>query len=212
MITIVEPDLPKGRTGMSATESQVGHLAELARAGDRASFEQLVSLFHNEIFRMVYYRSGSRMDAEDLTQEIFVKAFRSMPTLNDIYRFRPWLYRIAVNRVHDFHRKRRFLVFFGSEGEGKEFESADRQTHHDPEALGHLMRQEFWEQVRGFTGKLGRWEREVFLLRFLDQLGIREIAQVLHKSESAVKTHLYRALRKFKGNPEIVCLLEAKCL
>ena len=74
------------------------------------------------------------------------------------------------------------------------------------------MRQEFWEQVRSFTGKLGRWEREVFLLRFLDQLGIREIAQVLHKSESAVKTHLYRALGKFKGNPEIVRLLEAKCL
>ena len=165
MITIVEPDLPKGRTGMSATESQVGHLVELARAGDRASFELLVSLFHNEIFRMVYYRSGSRMDAEDLTQEIFVKAFRSMPTLNDVHCFRPWLYRIAVNRVHDFHRKRRFLVFLGSEGEGKEFESADRQPHHDPEALGHLMRQEFWEQVRSFTGKLGRWEREVFLLR-----------------------------------------------
>ena len=56
--------------------------------------------------------------------------------------------------------------------------------------------------------KLSRWEREVFLLRFPDQLGIREIAQILRKSESAVKTHLYRAIEKFRESPELVQLLQ----
>ena len=49
-------------------------------------------------------------------------------------------------------------------------------------------------------GQLSKMEQEVFLLRFLDELGIKEIAEVLHKSESTVKTHLYRALGKFKND------------
>ncbi len=56
--------------------------------------------------------------------------------------------------------------------------------------------------------KLSRWEREVFLLKYLDQLTIREISQILNKSESAVKTHLYRAIGKFKKCPEFIQMLQ----
>ena len=61
-----------------------------------------------------------------------------------------------------------------------------------------------------FTNKLSRWEREVFHLRFLDQLGIKEIAMVLSKSESTIKTHLYRALHKFKETPELNSVLQGE--
>jgi len=198
------------RTEMGANKSQVAFLAESAQAGNRSSFEKLVGMFQAKIFRMAYYRTGSHMDAEDLTQDTFVKAFKGLPKLKDANLFRPWLFTIALNTVRDFKRKKRILLFFGIEGESKNFEQADLEIYENPQALSHLIREEFWQHVRHFTKTLSRWEREVFLLRFLDQLSIKEIAHVLYKSESAVKTHLYRSLRKFKDNPELALLLQGE--
>ena len=192
---------------MSGTAPQVTSLARRAKDGDRGAFDQLVELFQEPIFRMVYYRTGSNMDAEDLTQDIFMKAFRSLHTLKDKTRFRSWLFTIAVNRVRDFHKKKRFLVFFDREGEMKDPDASHMEINDDSKEVTHMMRREFWDHVRNFADKLSRWEREVFLLRFLDDLTIREIAQALSKSESAVKTHLYRAIKKFKANNELTRLL-----
>ena len=193
---------------MTEDSSRVGDLAERAQAGSRSSFEQLIHMFQDKIFRMVYYRIGSRMDAEDLTQDIFEKALRNLKGLREVKRFRPWLFSIAVNRVRDFKRKKRVLVFLGGKDERENLGHEDRVPHNSPQTLRHLLRREFWEQMRNFLDKLGRSEREVFILRFLDQLSIREITHVLHKSESAVKTHLYRSLYKFKRDRTLVRMLE----
>ena len=88
--------------------NQVSTLVEQARAGDRNAFEKLIALHQDEIFRLVFFRTRSRFDAEDLTQDIFMAAFKYLPQLKDSDRFRPWLYKIALNRVHDFHRKNKF--------------------------------------------------------------------------------------------------------
>ncbi len=83
------------------------------------------------------------------------------------------------------------------------------KTISDPaEPLDYLLRKEFWEKIASFLGALSRFEREVFLLRFMDHLSIKEIAEVLRKSESSVKTHLYRALRKFRRETGILQLME----
>ena len=79
---------------------------------------------------------------------------------------------------------------------------------HEPDGLETVLKQEFWKQVEDFSKNLSRWEREVFYLRFLDQLNIREIARIINKSESATKTHLYRAIAKFKRHSATRQLLE----
>jgi len=84
----------------------------------------------------------------------------------------------------------------------------DTQTHDQPEAIDELIKQDFWKQIGLIIDKLPRMEREVFLLRFLDLLSIREISIVLKKSESTVKTHLYRALVKFRKNSSTLQLLK----
>ncbi|MBC8394728.1 MAG: RNA polymerase sigma factor [Deltaproteobacteria bacterium] len=172
-------------------------LVEKAKAGNSISMEQLVDLFHQDIFRMVYYRTRSKMDAEDLTQEIFIKMFKSLRRLNDARKFRAWLYRIAVNCVRDFHRKKNMLTFFGTISNLEESIPND-QNPNNP--IFTLMRKEFLNRLHEFTKALPRWEREVFLLRFVDDLGIREIADVLNKNDSTIKTHLYRALKKMRQN------------
>jgi RNA polymerase sigma-70 factor (ECF subfamily) len=187
---------------------RVSALVEKARAGDRDAFEQLISLYQNEIFRLVFFRTRSRMDSEDLTQDIFLSAFKYLSQLKDSDRFRPWLYRIAINRVRDFHRKKKFLAFFGITEEKDEAEPADVELHSRPEALDKVIRDEFWSHVTQLTTRFSRMEKEVFALRFIDELSLKEIAQTLHKSESAVKTHLYRAIKKFKEDSALSGFLE----
>ncbi len=70
------------------------------------------------------------------------------------------------------------------------------------------MRQNFWRQFEEVLNRLSYLEKEVFLLRFLDQLGINEISVTLNKNESTVKTHLYRALKKLKYDDSVKRLLK----
>lgn len=176
---------------------EIAALADNARNGNRWSFQELVSIFQEDIYRLVYYRTFSRMDAEDITQEVFVQAYRKLKSLNDTQKFRAWLYTIAVNRCNDFLKKKKYLSLlrmrsvqeqeFVEEGKGMSNNYTDS-----------IAKKRFWEQVRSLLDKLSAMEREVFTLRFMDHRNINEIAVILDKSESTVKTHLYRALNKVR--------------
>lgn len=199
-----------GQGGMSkahsADERQSGSEAsqtvlwvQQAQAGDRVAFHRLVDRFQPEIYRMIYYRTRSQMDAEDLTQDVFLKTFKHIGRLKSPKVFRSWLYRIAVNRLKDYYRHKQFKSLF-------RFISTDEETFQEPEemtlapqAADNLDREAFWQQVKMMLAKLSRMEREVFLLRFFDQLTIKEITSALGKSESTIKTQLYRALYKVRN-------------
>ena len=176
----------------NATESIAG-LATAASKGDRSALNRLAGMFYKEIFRMIYFRTLSRMDAEDLVQDVFMRMAEKLPGLKDKTLFRAWLYRIAVNRVHDFHRRNKIKAVFGVRPDS-EPDAADP----NPGAAPAVEQKEFANMLRSFAGRLSRWEKEIFLLRFLDELEIGEIARTLKKNENTVKTHLYRAVAKFK--------------
>ena len=96
----------------SGSSSRISSLVAKARDGNILAFNQIVNLFQDDVFRMVYYRTQSQMDAEDITQDVFLKAFKHLSSLKDTGRFRNWLYRIALNRIRDFYRKKRILSIF----------------------------------------------------------------------------------------------------
>lgn len=193
----------KSNAGTSDVESGITSLVIKAKNGSTFAFDQLVDMFQQDIFRMVYYRIRSHVDAEDITQEVFIQAFKNLTGLKAVERFRSWLFRIALNRVRDHYRKKRFQALFGRFNEEGAPIQSDIEPNDNPEAVNRLLKRDFWKQVSLFTDKLSRMEREVFLLRFFDQLSIKEIAGVLKKSESTVKTHLYRSLSKFKTEPSL---------
>ena len=176
---------------------KTAELAEKARNGNRMSFQELVSMFQEDIYRLAYYRTYSQMDAEDITQEVFVQAYRKLKSLNDTRRFRAWLYSIAVNRCNDFLRKRKYLSLlqFRSSQEHEIMEAGKGMSNNYNDSIA---KKKFWEQVRSLLDKLSTKEREVFTLRFMDHRNINEIAEIMDKSESTVKTHLYRALNKVR--------------
>jgi len=171
----------------------------MAAAGDRRAFEGLIARFQGDIFRMVYYRTSSRMDAEDITQEVFINAYRGVKALKDPGMFRSWLYRIALNAVRDFYRKKRLRSIFTLFSPQHDEEHASREDS----SLDHLEKKQFWDRLGDFPSRLSDAEKEVFRLRFLDGLGIKEVSVVLGKNESTVKTHLYRAVDKFRKEQEL---------
>ena len=188
--------------------SEIISLVADAKEGRENAFEELFALYEKNIFRMVYYRTRSRMDAEDLTQEIFLKAYKNLSKLKKMERFQSWLFTIALNRIRDFYRKNLLIsLFSGSLGEDAAAPS-DPAIHDQAEPLTHLMKQNFWKQITLLLDKLPRMEREVFMLRFMDLLSIKEISQALKRNESTVKTHLCRALSKFQKESGLLRLLQ----
>jgi RNA polymerase sigma-70 factor (ECF subfamily) len=143
---------------------------------------------------MVYARLQSRADAEDLVQDVFLKAYSSLNTLRSPELFRAWLYRIAVNKVKDFRRRQKFTSLFSFGEKDMDQEHPDQS----PDGYDQLAGKRFWDRFNKFLKCLPGLQQEVFRLRFLDSLSIQEIAITLGRSESAVKTHLYRAIEKFR--------------
>ncbi|MBW2591924.1 MAG: RNA polymerase sigma factor [Deltaproteobacteria bacterium] len=187
-------------TRVTDTVSEITGWVQSAKRGSRHACNRLVEQFQEKIFRMVFYRIRSRSDAEDLTQEIFLQAFKSLPRLKNEERFKSWLFSIAINRIRDYYRKKKLRSFFMTSIESEE--NVGRAPRQEDDggtgALQRVMRKDFWKQVGILLDKMPRMEREVFTLRFMDQLSIREVSQALKKNESTVKTHLYRGIQKFR--------------
>lgn len=173
-------------------------LAQKAGRGDRAAFDKLVDLFWPDIYRMVYFRAKNPMDAEDLAQEVFLKAYASLERLRRPESFRSWLFSIALNLVRDFHRKGRGLNLLKSLNAGQDDYTPEPVDQDSESALDGVLRHEFWREIKSFTKELPEKEREVFTLRFLDQLSIKEIAQIMDRAEGSIKSHLFRAVAKLR--------------
>lgn len=181
---------------------KIATLVEETRDGNRLSFQELVSMFQEDIYRLVYYRTFSQMDAEDLTQDVFEQAYRKMDTLHEPQKFRAWLYSIAVNRCNDFLRKRKYLVLLQMRKSQEQELAMETDKNTGSSFDDKIEKQRFWKQVRAMLKKLPAMEREVFTLRFMDHRNINEIADILGKNESTIKTHLYRALNKIRSKSE----------
>lgn len=195
----MRPEHPVDADPTNVEVSQIAQWVTLAQSGDQSAFHRLADRFQAEIFRMIFYRVRSEMDAEDLTQDVFFKAFRNIKQLRSSRRFKSWLYRIAVNRVRDYHRRNAFRSMFSFIAlDDPDFQES-REMAAPPEAAEKVDRQAFWRQINHMLSALSKMEKEIFLLRFFDGLTIKEITGAMKKNESTVKTHLYRALAKMKG-------------
>ena len=187
---------PKSESAMKDRHN-IAVLVSNAKTGERTSLEKLATVYHHMVFGLIYHRIADQMDAEDLTQEVFEEMTRSIKNLRDPFSFKTWLCRIALNRVTDFHRRKKRTSFWAEpEAEGP------IETREDAKSpLDQVQQKEFWRQLHGLVQEMPKKEREAFLLRYVDQLRIREIGETLRISESAVKTHLSRALKKLKTTP-----------
>ena len=169
-------------------------LVEEAIGGDADAFGRLYDMYVDRVYRHVYYRVGSTEDAEDLTQQVFLKAWQAIGRYKRTSSpFLAWLMRISHNLVIDFYRSKKDKGYL-------DFEIAASDSHSSPERVAET---EFDQQlVRRAILRLASDQQQVIMLSFIEGFSYAEIASTLGKSEGAIRVIQHRALKRMRNTLE----------
>ncbi len=170
-------------------------LVERAKAGDTAAFEQLVKQYDRQIFRTAQHITQNREDAEDITQDVFFKAFQKLDQFQGNSKFSTWLVRIAVNESLMRLRKRKTsrTVSMDQDVETDEGSIPRDFAEWRPNPEQNYSQSELAEILRKTIAGLPPGFRTVFTLRDIENLSTEETAEALGLSVPAVKSRLLRA-------------------
>lgn len=163
--------------------------------GDSDAFATLIERHNERIFNMICRLVGQQ-DAVDLTQDIFLKAFKSIGSFKNASSFSTWLYRITLNTVTS-HRRRMahgtFSHFESPAADTGELRRGVEPASTDPTPQEVLVRREEIEAVQNAIGELEEIDREIIVLRDIEEISYVQIAEVLGIPIGTVKSRLYRA-------------------
>ena len=175
-------------------------LVARARAGDAGAFEEIYRRYERRIYNTVFQVVRNDDDAADITQESFIRAYRSLRNLRSDEAFVSWLFRIAINLSRNHLRSRPHFrtesldQFATSEEDEQELQIPD--STHDPART--LETREMQQVVRTAVLALSTAHREVITLHHLEGMRVDDIAAVLHCSVGTVKSRLSRARDELK--------------
>ena len=175
---------------------EVGDLVSRAQSGDLVAFDSIMLLYRERLYSVIYNMTFNHEDAADLSQEAFVKAFRSLKKFKGKSSFFTWLYRIGVNiTLSHLKRKktRRFLSFdqiSEENGSGKEF---DRFSSSEPSSVRNTLLNELHEKLNEALLKLSDKHRTIVVLYEIDGLSHKEIATIMKCTEGTVRSRLHYA-------------------
>lgn len=175
-------------------------LALLASRGDQEAFRKIVEDNKKKIFYLAYDLTGSPQDAEDLSQEVFIKAFRSLTLFRGEASLSSWLYRITVNTYLDLRRKKSYIAgkYQQSIDEAVEADSVfdPNPTSGNPELFSES------EQIQIHIDQalelLSPRERAVFIMRHYHGFSGKEVGKALAISTGTVKSLMSRAMKKLQ--------------
>jgi RNA polymerase sigma-70 factor (ECF subfamily) len=177
------------------TDAQDLWAIQATLSGNPAAFDGIVKRYTPLLYSLAYRLLGRGEEAEDAVQEIFEKAFRSLPRFKISKRFFPWLYTIGLNHLRSIERRRRRrdrLQILSAEPERVLDSSASEEGN--PVRQSELREGEKLAQEA--LSMLRVEYREVFVLKVIQGLTVQEVAEVLQMPEGTVKTNLHRARKQ----------------
>lgn len=172
-------------------------LVEEARLGKREAFAELARRYQQRIFRLIYGMTRNHSDADDLAQEVFLTAFKSLPAFGRNSGFYTWVYRIAVNQSLNFLKKRgreKQRALFDENMPGAEHGAAEPSS---PE--GSLLRDELEDRIRRAVDALPLHLRTSFLLVVDQGMSHAEAAAILRCSENTVSWRMHKARKRLQA-------------
>jgi RNA polymerase sigma-70 factor (ECF subfamily) len=160
--------------------------------GDAQAFAELVTRYTAPIFNLSFRLTDDRAEAENVTQETFLRAYAALPRSRTDLAFKPWLFQIAVNLCRDWARKKRPAAFSDL---AQEDESAPEEEIRDESPLlpEQVEEREMEQALARAVAGLPEIYRAVVTLRYTEGLAYEEIAAVLKLPVNTVRTHLFRA-------------------
>jgi len=172
-------------------------LVRRAQKEDKEAFEELIRRHTNRVFAVASGILHRREDVEDISQQVFVKAYFSLKRFDQRAAFSTWLYKITVNECWDLLRKRKVrpLVYEAdlSEEQAKQLAASDQGAPERPDVRESL---EARQQVAMLLEGLDERDRTMLVLKEVEGFAIEEIAQVLDLNANTVKVRLFRARKK----------------
>src|SRR5438132_4853758 len=179
-------------------------LVREAQRGNRAAFEELVRHYDQAVLRLAMHLTGSDHEAQDIYQEAFLKAYRSIGSFRFECSFYTWIYRIVTNLCLDHLRKRQVRkedAPVAVDAEGQEHDLLDQvpdgRAAANPER--DLMRRELGSHINRALERLTPRERMVFELKHYHGLKLRTVGDILNTTEETAKNTLFRATQKLRG-------------
>jgi RNA polymerase sigma-70 factor (ECF subfamily) len=160
---------------------------EAAGEADRAWFERLMAENERLVLRTAFRLLGSAEDARDAAQEVFLRLFRHLGRMEDGRDTRPWLYRVTVNVCHDLRRR----------GGHEELDENRALPGPDPEMAAGTS--EAMRHVQAARRRLPEKERAAVVLRDIEGLTTREVAEILGSSEATVRSQIASARLKLRA-------------
>ncbi|TCO10902.1 RNA polymerase sigma factor [Natronoflexus pectinivorans] len=176
------------------TENTNAIIVEKVKQGDKEAYRHLVMRYQQKVFQTCIGFLQNEADAEDLTQEIFIKAYQKIESFRFQSAFSTWLYRISVNTCVNFLRKQKVkrLLFMDSGNQSKELKGVSEPADYS------IEREEQRRMLRTALKELTTMQRKVFVLSQYHDLSNKETAEVLEISEKAVESLLFRARMKLQ--------------
>lgn len=169
-------------------------IARCKLLGDERAFSKLVERYQGRILRFFLMQTGgNQADSDDLAQETFIKVWRHMDSLQQFSNFSVWIYRIAYHVFLDYTRQNMPTADMDDE--------LIPEQDSMPDAASELSKAERSKVIRQVLNHLPEQERICIVLYYLQELSIKEIAQITSYSEGAVKSHLSRGREKLRNHP-----------
>jgi len=181
------------------SDAEEAELVQRLKRQDEVAFNQLVTVYQGRVYRLVFRMLNDQQEAEDLAQEVFVTVFKSISTFRGDSKLSTWLYRVAANHAKNrlkylSRRARGRKQQFDEVGDRDAIESASMSTSAPipgPEAV--LQGRQMEHFVRQALAELPEEQRELVVLRDIENLTYEEIQQVTGLAAGTVKSRLHRA-------------------
>jgi RNA polymerase sigma-70 factor (ECF subfamily) len=169
-------------------------LIKLAREGDQKAFETLLKKYRNLVYHVMIKMVRNPQEAEDLSQEAFIKAFNALSSFNEEFAFSTWLMKIATNNCIDYLRKKKLRTYSIDEPiQYKEEQVQIELPDHDPTPEKTLLNEERSKLINGAIQSLPPRYRHVIVLRHQEEKSYEDIAEILKLPLGTVKARIFRA-------------------
>ncbi len=173
-------------------------LVRAFREGDEKAFAEIVHRYQRQVANVLFLTLGRREEVEDLSQEVFLRVHRSLHRVTIEASLFSWIYRIALNLAIDEVRRRKLRKLLSLDSPAGSLEQ-DPAMKDVSSAADGVLNNEKKEEIRKALQKLSSAYRTALVLREYEDMSYKEIAGVLHISEQAVKSRIFRAREELKG-------------
>ncbi|MTT31495.1 RNA polymerase sigma factor SigW [Terrilactibacillus sp. BCM23-1] len=181
-------------------EEDINRLIKKIKKGDHLAFAEVVDMYKNGVYNICLRMVGNRQEAEDLSQEAFIRAYTKIDKYDVERKFSTWLYRIATNLSIDYLRKKKPNVYLDADLPGTEdFTLKSQLADGEPLPEESIVNSETQALIQQEINQLPLKYRSAIVLKYIQDMNLKEISEILNIPVGTVKTRIHRgreALRK----------------